>query len=477
MEYLANKILRHISRLSLPAAVALVCSTAYAQPSEKMRVTTHAQLGVNLVREDNLFWNLAETFASQVDYSANTEWLELYAKPGVRFEQKGEGHVFYGNASVVASATLGTDAYDTGDTGRLTLEEAYLGIKTDSDSRLNWDFSIGARELKLGSGMLIANGATSGFERGAIKLGPRKAWERTAIVRALMDKVTITGFYLDPNELESNDTETKLAGFDISMPLPSKNSLLGFTYGHLLDSGSPYAKAPENGVGVPSIIDGGRENLSFVSHYGLTDVAATDTQRYFVQWDAAYQWNDDIDMRAWGGRIKLGTTWLSHTYKPTLTYSWQTFSGDDPYTDRLERFDPLYYEGSPAAWSTGSKSSMVFINSNVQSHQFGLGFYPSEKHIVNVRAAHIRVNELNSPIQFGQASRLDFSDGLSTVITGVTDGHLADDFFVEYTYLMSQTTFVTVGVSLSKPGDGINKALGSEGPNWSGGFVNIVMYL
>ena len=60
--------------------------------------------------------------------------------------------------------------------------------------------------------MLIANGATSGFERGALKFGPRKAWEMAAIGRLSYGNFTGTAFYLDPNELPSTDGNNELAG-------------------------------------------------------------------------------------------------------------------------------------------------------------------------------------------------------------------------------------------------------------------------
>jgi hypothetical protein len=53
---------------------------------------------------------------------------------------------------------------------------------------------------------------------------------------------------------------------------------------------------------------------------------------------------------------------------PTLTCAWQSFSGADPDTWELERFDPLYRRGPPSAWATASRSSMVFIDYNAQSH-------------------------------------------------------------------------------------------------------------
>jgi len=468
-----------ISTLNMKALILWTCVLMGLEVSAEgsLTVKKHLVSGINLVAEDNLFWNLSDTFAPTVDYSTDTTFLEGYLKPGASFVFKSDHFEWYGKGTVVLSYTAGTDAFDEGDTGKLTLEEAYIGYKSSFNDSMKIDVSLGAREFKLGSGMLISNGGVSGFERGALKLGPRKAWERSGILKVDTALFNSTAYYIDPNELDSNNTDTRIYGFDVNMPPTPRGSLAGFTYGHVLRSGAPYPKAPTNGVGPPTILENARDNLSFINHYGKITLHETKSAKYFAEWDGAYQWNNDIDLDAWGGRIKLGMTMPKREWAPTLTYSWQTFSGDDPFTEDIERFDPLYYEGSPSAWSTGSKSSMVFINSNVQAHHLSLKVMPSEKHILTFRAAHIRVNELRSPIQFGQAARVDFSDGLSTVISGVTDYHLADDLFVEYTYLMSQSVFITLGFSVSFPGDGINAALGEDAPNWPGGFANVVIHL
>jgi hypothetical protein len=47
--------------------------------------------------------------------------------------------------SAVGSFTAGIDAYDTGNTGRVTLEEGYLGYRTNFGNDLNFDVSLGPR--------------------------------------------------------------------------------------------------------------------------------------------------------------------------------------------------------------------------------------------------------------------------------------------------------------------------------------------
>jgi hypothetical protein len=442
-------------------------------------VRGHFQAGVNLVGEQNLFWDLDRTFAPTANYDADTVWLEGYIKPGASFEKAiAPGEVIYGKVSAVLSGTLGSDAYGTGDTGRLTLEDAYLGYRVERADGFRLDLSGGRRELRLGSGMLIENGGSSGFERGALKFGPREAWERAAIARLGFAGVTMTSFYLDPNETETNDSDNSLAGGDLRWD-GKEGGYAGLTYAHVLTSEVPYPKAAPGGIGIPSVIPNARKGLNALNAYARSEAFSGSLRGLFFTADFAYEWNDDIDLRAWAGRGQVGYTVPGHAWRPMVMYSYQTFSGDDPDTNRLERFDPLFFDGAPSAWATGSKSAFTFINSNVNAHQLTFRVSPTEQDTFTLRYAHIRANELRSPIQFGQATRFDVTTGQG-VVAGVTDPHLADDVFLEYMRVINANTFLTAGVSASFPGAGIEGTVrgtlaGGDLPVWLGGFVNVVV--
>lgn len=431
----------------------------------------HFQAGLNAVSESNLFWDLAATTSPGSGFDPDTSWLEGYIKPGLSFEAELDtGSVFYGKLSSVSSYTWGTDAFDTGDTGATTLEEGYLAIRHDWEGGLSSDISLGPRELSLGTGMLIANGATSGFERGALKLGPRKAWEMAAIGRLSYQDVTATAFFLDPNELPANDGENELAGVDLRYD-DQQGGYLGLTFIEVLNSGSPYPQAAAGG-GVPTIIPGAREDTRTVNLYAKTNPFVGPLENWVFTGDFAYQWNERIDLKSWAGRVTAGYTFEALPWSPSLTLGYQSFSGDDPNTSALERFDPLYYEGSPSAWATGSKSASTFINSNVNALSLALRLQPTQADTLTFRYAHIRANELNSPVQFGQATRVD-SNG--NVVAGVTNAHLADDFFLEYSRIINRNTFLTAGISVSFPGAGIDEVIGKNASPWAGGFVNVVI--
>ncbi len=439
--------------------------------SETLTIRGHFQFGLNAVAEQNLFWDLAATTAPGSGFDPDTEWLEGYFKPGVSFEYRLQNSAeIYGKLSAVASYTWGTDAFDTGDTGAMTLEEAYLAIRGDLVGGLDYDLSFGARELTLGTGMLIANGATSGFERGALKLGPRKAWERAAIARASFADVTATAFFLDPNELPSTDGNNELAGFDLRYDDP-RGGYLGLTYVDVLQSGSSYPQAALGGAGAPSVTPGARDGTQTLGIYGKTNPFTGALENWSFTGEAAYQRNTRIDLKAWAGRLTAGYTFTTLPWSPNLTVGYQSFSGDDPNTTTLERFDPLYYQGSPSAWATGSKSASTFINSNVNALTLALRVQPSPRDTLTLRYAHIRANELNSPVQFGQATRVDVN---GNVVAGVTDAHLADDLFLEYNRVINPNTFLTAGISVSFPGRGIDNVIGANADPWTGGFVNVV---
>ena len=60
-------------------------------------------------------------------------------------------------------------------------------------------------------------------------------------------------------------------------------------------------------------------------------------------------------------------------------------------------------------------------------------------------------------------------------VAGVTDKHLADDLFLEYSRIINRNTFLTAGFSVSNPGVGNDNIVVGSASNWTGGFVNVVV--
>lgn len=449
---------------------------AQGSPAPESTFEPSVELGLQLAGERNLFWSLPDVYAASASYRTERHWWEFYVKPGVRAQRSlAGGATLYGQFSAVGSGTLEKDPFDAGDTGRLSLETAVAGVRVPlAGTAWQADLSLGAQGFAVGTGMLIANGASIGFDRGALKLGPRKAFERTAIARLADGTISTEVFYLDPNENPDSDSGTRLAGAALTYK-PDADRLAGLALGRVIESSAPYAQAAPGGVGPPVILDGARDGLRFAYAFGRWPVLERLRPGLWLGADVAWERNPRIDLRARAWRLEAGAAWSERAWRPKLTVGVQSFSGDDPSTARLERFDPLYYEGSPGAWASGSKASMVFINTNVRALQARLELRPTPRDIVTVYVAHLRANELRSPLQFGQATRVDIADGVSSIIAGVTHPHLSDDLFVKYTRVVNPNTYVTAGYSASFPGKAIQRLLGGRSPVWSGWLVNLVL--
>jgi hypothetical protein len=453
---------------------ALPAAAQTAAPAPPKALTFDVEVGLQAVAGYNAFWGLADVYAPAENYKEDSVWGEGYVEPGVTWRgDLGSDVRLRARASGVGSMTVGSDIFASVDESSITLEDAVVGLSAgDATKGFQFDISGGSQPYRIGSGMLIADGGIDGFERGTLIFGPRQAWEVTGVVRASYKNVYAEGFHLDPRELGSGNTRTIIRGARLEWTI-AKDRFIGITYGHVPRSEAPYVQAAPGGVGAPTVILNGRDGMSFWHVYG--NVAPIKTMPgLVVTWDYARQRNERLRMKANGGRIEIANTFVTTKWLPTIGYGFQSFSGDDPDTPELERFDPLFYDGSPGGWATGASSAFVFINSNVQAHKLKLSAMPTQQDIVTFRYSHVRANQARSPLQFGQATRPDFSPGAPGLIAGVIQKHLADDILLEYTHLVNQHIFITGGFSYSWPGPGLQELTFGTAKDWVGGFVNVV---
>ncbi len=477
-----RRILAALTILGAVLAAADRAAVAQTPAQDPLRFEVpagHVKLGIEaglqVVGENRAFWDLSKVFAPGSPFKTSFGWGEAYIKPSLSFEHLlAPGIRLHGGVSAVGARTLDSDIFDSANTGRMLLENGFVGLRFGQPgSGFFADLSGGPQPYRIGSGMLIADGSQDGFERGALIFGPRQSWSMTGIGKLGYGAFSAEAFYLDANEYASNDMKTELAGLNL-LYAPEPGRMLGLTYGKVLDSLAPYPKAAPGGRGVPSVLPDARKGLSFLHGYGRWNPVAA-LPALWIAGDVAYQWNDRIDQRAWAARAEIGYAFATLPFAPTLSYSFQTFSGDDPNTARLERFDPLFYDGSPTGWATGYNGSFVFINSNVSAHRLTLAMTLTQRDILTLRYAHVRAARLDSPIQFGQGTRFALIGGAPGIVSGVSNAHLSDDVLAEYTRVLSQNAFLTLGIGYSEPGAGL-KALGpTQIKGWTGGFANLVI--
>jgi Alginate export len=443
-------------------ALALLAGSHAAHAQE---LTFSHEGAVQLVPQHGMFWGLAERFSPSVPYKDDSMWVEAYVKGKAAFgDPQGQG--WYGAASLLATGTIGTDAFATGDTGRLKLEDAYLGWRRPLAQDWVLDLSAGSRDYRIGEGMLYAMGGGNGFERGALTLAPHRNWQLAALVRASNAAWTVDAFYLDPDELSSGDTGTKLAGLRAEWK-PKPNARVGITFSHVLASMAPYPLAP---IG---LIENGRDGLDTWS----MDASYAPNEGPLAGWnfktEVAMQRSDRLDLRAWGAVAEIGYRWTSARFTPRLSYSPRYFSGDKPSTvGRIERFDPLFYDGAPSTWSSGGNGSLAFYNSNLMVQQVRLELAFSQRDFANLSFYDVRAAERFSPIQYGQAARLGILGNDITVVSGVPEKPLTHEVYAEYTRVLSPHWFLTAGVAGAKPRGGLLALVPNAG-TWWGGIVNV----
>jgi len=187
--------------------------------------------------------------------------------------------------------------------------------------------------------------------------------------------------------------------------------------------------------------------------------------------ELATQSHANLDLSARGMGLEFGYRFASLPFAPRLSYSARYFSGDDPTTSRLERFDPLFYDSAPTTWSSGGNGSFAFYNSNLVVHRIRLDLMLSPTDFANVSYWNVQAAKTFSPIQYGQAARLGVVNNGLGIVSGVPDKALTQELYFEYTRVLTPNWFLTTGLALAFPQDGIKKITPNGTSTWAGGLV------
>lgn len=417
------------------------------------------------------FWGLAQTLSPAADYPTEHLWLETFIKPSlVATYKSGNNLALYGVVAAVGSSTVGTDYFQEDDESKLLTEDAYLGMRwRDAESGVAVDLSAGQQPFALGNQLVLSVGSGNGFERGCVTTAPYRSWEMTGLARVLWNGFTLEGFYLDPNELESNDLGNKLAGVNLKWE-PVENQFAGIAFIKVLESGYPYAQAPV------TIIPDGRDGLEAYDAYWRWTPTEGPLAGFSFLGETVIQRNDRVNLEAWGTGIEIGYRFDDLPFQPRLSYSPRYFSGDDPDTPgTIEAFDPMFYLASPDTWAPGGSSSLAFFNANIIAHRGRLELTLTPKDFLNLNYWFVQAAETNSPLQFGQAARVTQQGGAPALVSGVPDRDLSHELYFEYIHMFNEHIYLTLGAAGSIPADGLDAIIPGGGKNWWGGLVNLTM--
>lgn len=427
--------------------------------------------GSQLVAESDGFWGLSDVFAPAADYRKDRVWNEAWLIPSVRLDYAASDAAgLYAGLALAATGNIGRDLFDQGDTGRVSLEQAFGGLRLgEAGSDVVLDLSGGQQSYRLGSGFLIDLGAQNGNQRGAVLVSPRRAWEYTGIARLGVDRLSADAFILNYNEISSADPDTTLAGGKVECRLAEEGSdeRVGVAYIYALDSDMPYIRAPL------TIIENGREGTHTINPYVRVRPLRDAAPGLHVALEGAYQWNPRVDLSAYAISAEVGYSWEEVPLQPTLSYAFREYSGDDPGTSSLERFDPLFYDGGVHAFASGSNAALTFYNTNVRTHRLSLRLTLTPSDFLTMSYWRVEAAQVDSPLQFGQGGRIQSIGGRPALVSGVPSRHLSDDAYIEYVRMLSPNAYLTLGVGLSFPGEGLEAAAGRSLEPWIGGLVNL----
>ena len=414
-------------------------------------------------------WFGLASLNSANSFSGNRAWGEGWLNLGI--EAVARLHTWveaYAGVGVGASGTLGADSYDQRNQGAISLENAFAGLRTRNPaSSWNIDVSSGQQDYGVGTGMLIWQGAGNGFERGAGGLMPRLAWENATVARVSYGGLSVDAFYLDPNELPSGNTHTRLAG-GVAQYRWGEQSRVGLAGLHVLESDMFYP-LPRDPAGIP----GGRKGLDALQGFAEIEGSNFGVKNAWLRGEFAIERNRRIDMAADAWYGEAGYRFVTLPLVPAISYAYAHFSGDNPSTARYERFDPLYYGNGLNNWWFGASSAYAFLNSNVDYHRVTLQLVATPRDYLKVQYLRALADRLSSPIQFGQATRPVVTPAGIILTNGVANHHLDDEVYVEWAHVFNPHWTTALWGSVAMPGQGIRDLPNVNSATWCAAGITL----
>lgn len=276
----------------------------------------------------------------------------------------------------------------------LSLSEAYLGWKSGrSFADLGEDavdISAGRQNFIIGDGFLIADGTLDSFRRNNHVVGPRAAFDRTAILRLNTQPVRADLFHLESNSDQrymrgKDSAATALHGANVEWyasvekgngrtDYEARQWYIGLTALHITDADEAIS-ATRDGMNVTAVRSGG----------ALLSALGDGWQDAALYSEFGRQRNDTAGrrLRAEAWYVEPQYTFSALPWQPRLSYRYMHFSGDGNTGDSVSRsWDSLFTAGGPrgyGSWDLGEiYARYVGGNSNLNSHMVHLKLQPDE---------------------------------------------------------------------------------------------------
>jgi hypothetical protein len=348
----------------------------------------------------NTWWGNGKTFTEFNPYGKNPPGVEpaldfesylIAGLSGITRISNGKMPLYiYGSINALGVVTMGDELYNADShTYELQIEEAYGGIvgakTTASGHLMRFNVSFGKQPYRIGNGMLICQIAGNGGVWGGMTAWPRFAGKYVGLAKFAYDKYRIEGFYIQPNEYEFNKSDTKLAGLNAEFSQSSGFSG-GFTYLNVLDSKFPYF--------YPDLSQSTRKGLNAMN-LRMQWIPKPNESFLYAKAEGGYQFNGKIPMRAYGMAFEGGWQFGDLRLRPTFSYRYSLLSGDDPETERFERWDILYSGDDVTTWVQGPLMKNILFNSNLETSRFQMQLFPKGWRVTS-QYSFFLANQLNT---------------------------------------------------------------------------------
>ena len=332
---------------------------------------------------------LVQNPAIGADTGGRATWTEAVAELGIGgVAPIGDSDFYvYGAASAIAVAATGGDIFRDDSRATLDEEDLYAGLLYAPERGTQVNLSVGRQNFSLNEGFLISQFGSqyNAGPRPGVYLAPRTSQDMSVLLTVKGKKLTSTSYYLDPNEFEPIESNTRIAGTNLRYNF-TKSASIDISYINIVNS--------DGRIATPNGPAREREGIQTVSIHGRWSDAEV-VPGLWLDGEIAHQWHKDYAMNAWAGYGLVGYLARDLPWTPSISYRFSSHSGDDPDTARFERFDPLF-SGGLGEWLQGISINKVLNAGNRQAHRIRANVAPNPKLNLTFDMFFLRANELNN---------------------------------------------------------------------------------
>ncbi|WP_156119620.1 alginate export family protein [Leptolyngbya sp. KIOST-1] len=404
--------------------------------------------GLGIFSDTNPWFGRADNFVSgSYQPTGTVTWGEFYLEPGLAgITRLGDWPFYvYGAGSYTLSGTVQPDIFRTDGRFYGAVEDLYGGFLVAAPgSPVAFNLSAGRQIFQLNQGFLFSqfSGSANALDRGASYSNPRTAYDMTVLANLRWGDFRWQGFFLDSDELPVADTGTQYLG-----------TSLNYNNNQGLEAVLSYITVPQSNRAylLPNGDRFTREGLQVINPR-LRQSTLFGVPGLWAEGEYAYQFSSQQAMAAQGGYFWLGYTAETVPWRPSLSYRFAGFSGDNPNTVTYERFDPLQ-AGGLSDWLQGISLGKLYNNSNSFSHRVTLSAQPSQDLSISLDYYYRFADELNN---------LGGNPALSTL----NSRYIGQEFLLTTRYFLSQN-FMLQGVgAIAFPGSAVRQAANNDTSPW-----------